>query len=117
MELPFIEDTRTGLGGHRTLRGFRQDRFVDHVMNAASGEVRWTFARTTIWKQKLAFIAVPFADVGHAFDSVESIGVHDWKPSYGGAFRVGWNLATIGTFEYGRSAEGTGVYANFGHMF
>jgi outer membrane protein assembly factor BamA len=115
--LPFIEDSRTGLGGHRTLRGFRQDRFVDHVMSAASAEIRWTFARTTIWHQQLAFIAVPFADLGHAFDSVAGVGLHDWKPSYGGAFRISWNLATLATFEYGRSSEGTGIYANFGHMF
>jgi len=115
--LPFVEDPRTGLGGHRTLRGFRQSRFVDHVMSAASGELRWTFARTTIWRQKLAFIAVPFLDVGHAFDSLASVGIHDWRPSYGGAFRVSWNLATLGTFEYGRSSEGSGVYVNFGHMF
>jgi outer membrane protein assembly factor BamA len=115
--LPFVEDPRTGLGGHRTLRGFRQSRFVDHVMTAASAEVRWTFARTTIWHQKLAFIAVPFADLGRAFDDLGDVGVHGWRPTAGGAFRVSWNLATLGTFEYGRSAEGSGVYVNFGHMF
>ena len=115
--LPFVEDPRTGLGGHRTLRGFRQSRFVDHVMSAASAEVRWTFARATIWRQKLAFIAVPFADLGRAFDDLGAIGVHGWRPTAGAAFRVSWNLATLGTFEYGRSAEGSGIYVNFGHMF
>src|SRR5262249_42766742 len=60
--LPFIEDPRTGLGGHRTMRGWRQDRFVDQIMSTWSGELRWTFARTVVWKQKLAFIAVPFVD-------------------------------------------------------
>ena len=115
--LPFIDDPRSGLGGHRTLRGFRQSRFVDHVMAAGSAEVRWTFARGTVWHQKLAFIAVPFADVGHAFDDLGGLGVHGWRPTAGAALRVSWNLATLGTFEYGRSAEGTGIYANFGHMF
>ncbi len=115
--LPFTEDPRTGLGGHRTLRGFRQSRFVDHVMAAASAEVRWTFARTTLWHQRFAFIAVPFADLGHAFDDLGELGVHGWRPTAGAAFRVSWNLATLGTFEYGRSAEGSGVYINFGHMF
>jgi outer membrane protein assembly factor BamA len=115
--LPFIEDPRTGLGGHRTLRGFRQSRFVDHAMAASSGELRWTFARTTVWRQKLAFIAVPFLDLGRAFDGLAEVSPSDWRAGYGGAFRVSWNLATLGTFEYGRSAEGDGVYVNFGHMF
>jgi outer membrane protein assembly factor BamA len=115
--LPFTEDPRTGLGGHRTIRGYRQSRYVDHVMSAASAEIRWTFARTTIWRQKLAFILVPFVDAGHAFDGLGDIGVHDWRPSFGGAFRFSWNLATLGTFEYGKSPEGSGIYVNFGHMF
>ncbi len=115
--MPFTEDPRTGLGGHRTIRGYRQSRYVDHVMSAASAEIRWTFARTTIWRQKLAFILVPFVDAGHAFDSLGDVGVHDWRPSFGGAFRFSWNLATLGTFEYGKSPEGSGIYVNFGHMF
>ncbi len=115
--LPFIEDPRTGLGGHRTLRGYRQSRFVDHAMAAVSAEVRWTFLRTVVRCQRLAFIAVPFADLGRAFDGFAAATPHGWKPTYGGALRVSWNLATLGTFEYGRSTEGSGIYANFGHMF
>lgn len=116
--LPFIEDSRTGLGGHRTIRGVRQSRYVDHAMSAVSGEVRWTFARTVVWKQKLAFMLVPFVDAGRAADDLAGLGqVRDWRPSYGGAFRFSWNLATLGTFDYGRSAEGSGFYVNFGHMF
>jgi hypothetical protein len=116
--LPFVEDPRTGLGGHRTIRGFRQSRFVDHAMSAASGEVRWTFARTTIKRQKLAFIVAPFVDVGRAADDLPGLTKFArWRPSAGGAFRVSWNLATIGTFDYGFSEEGSGIYVNFGHMF
>jgi outer membrane protein assembly factor BamA len=115
--MPFTEDPRFGIGGHRTMRGFRQDRFVDSVMTTASAEVRWTFARTVIKKQKLAFILVPFVDVGHSFDGLYDLSIHDWKPSYGGAFRLSWNLATLATFDYGISSESTGFYVNFGHMF
>jgi outer membrane protein assembly factor BamA len=116
--LPFVEDPRTGLGGHRTLRGYRQSRFVDHAMSAASGELRWTFARTTIKHQKLAFIVAPFIDVGRAADDLAGLArVARWRPTAGGAFRVSWNLATLGTFDYGFSDEGSGVYVNFGHMF
>ncbi len=116
--LPFIEDIRTGLGGHRTMRGYRQSRFVDHVMSAVSGEVRWTFARTTIKRQKLAFILAPFLDVGRAADDAADLGkLATWRPSVGGAVRVSWNLATLATFDYGWSGEGSGFYVNFGHTF
>lgn len=116
--LPFVEDPRTGLGGHRTLRGFRQSRFVDHAMSAISGEVRWTFARTTVKRQKLAFIVAPFVDLGRAAGDVAGlVRFARWRPSAGGALRVSWNLATLGTFDYGVSDEGSGIYINFGHMF
>lgn len=115
--LPFTEDFRNGLGGHRTLRGFRQNRFVGRTMAAVTGEVRWTFARFTLARQKLALIAVPFLDVGRSFDHAGKLTFSDWRPSYGGALRISWNLATIVTADYGRSDEDTGLYINFGHIF
>jgi hypothetical protein len=115
--MPFTEDPRYGMGGHRTMRGFRQDRFVGYFETLANAELRWTFARTAIKRQRLAFIAAPFFDYGRAFDSVSGFSPRGWRPSYGGALRVSWNLSTLGTFEYGISSEGTGFYANFGHMF
>ena len=60
---------------------------------------------------------VPFFDIGRPFDDVADLTVHDWKPSYGGAFRIAWNLATIVTVDYGRSSEDTGFYINFNHIF
>src|SRR5207302_5259753 len=68
--LPFTEDPRLGLGGHRTMRGFRQDRFVGSVMTLGNAEARWTFGHATIWHQKFAAIAVPFLDVGRPYDSL-----------------------------------------------
>jgi Omp85 superfamily domain len=115
--LPFTEDPRAGLGGHRTLRGFRQDRFVGPVMAAINGEVRWTFAHTRLWKQNFAFIAIPFADLGRPFDQVSDLSAHDWRTTLGGALRISWNLATIVTIDYGVSNEDTGLYINFGHIF
>jgi hemolysin activation/secretion protein len=115
--LPFTEDFRNGLGGHRTLRGYRQDRFVGRTMAALNGEVRWTFTRFTLWKQKFALIAVPFVDIGRPFDNAGALTVSDWRPSYGGALRISWNLATIVTVDYGRSSEDAGLYINFNHIF
>jgi hypothetical protein len=62
-------------------------------------------------------IAVPFTDVGRSFDDASELTLSDWRPSYGGALRISWNLATIITADYGRSAEDSGLYINFGHIF
>jgi hypothetical protein len=80
-------------------------------------EIRWTFARTTLWRQKLAFIAVPFFDIGRPFDKLSDLTFARWQPSYGGALRISWNLATIVTADYGMSPDDSGFYINFGHIF
>jgi len=115
--LPFTEDFRNGLGGHRTLRGYRQDRFVGRTMAAVNGEVRWTFWRFNIARQKFGLMLVPFFDYGRPFDHAGALTFDDWRASFGGALRISWNLATIVTVDYGRSAEDTGFYVNFGHIF
>ena len=115
--LPFTEDFRNGLGGHRTLRGYRQDRFVGRAMAAVTAELRWTFTRFQLARQKLALIAVPFVDTGRSFDEAGALTLSDWRTSLGGALRISWNLATLVTIDYGRSAEDAGLYINFGHIF
>jgi len=114
---PFTEDPRTGLGGQRTMRGYRQDRFVGPVYTLLNGEARWTTGHIHFWRQNFGLIIVPFLDFGRPYDSVSDLSVHDWKLSYGGAVRISWNLATIITVDYGRSSEDTGLYVNFNHMF
>lgn len=115
--MPFTDDPRNGLGGHRTLRGFRQDRFVGSVMAVANAELRWTFGHVHLLGQRLGFIAAPFLDVGRPFDSLDGLSLRDWQTSYGGALRVAWNLATLGTVDVGRSSEDIGFYVNFNHIF
>ena len=72
-------------------------------------EIRWTFARTTLWRQKLAFIAVPFFDVGRVFDRLSELSLARLRPSYGGALRISWNIATVITADYGMSPEDSGL--------
>ena len=86
-------------------------------MTLANAEVRWTFGHATILGQRFALILAPFFDVGRTFDSVRDLDVRGWRTSYGGALRISWNLATIITVDYGRSAEDAGLYINFGHIF
>ena len=50
-QLSFADYDRPGLGGLRTLRGFKQDRFVGSVVALATLEVRWTFYEFNIRQQ------------------------------------------------------------------
>jgi outer membrane protein assembly factor BamA len=115
--LPFTDDPRAGLGGHRTLRGFRQDRFVGSVMAFANAELRWTWGHIRIRGQRFGFIAAPFLDAGRPFDALGQLSLRRWRTAYGGALRIAWNLATLVTIDYGRSSEDAGFYVNFNHIF
>jgi outer membrane protein assembly factor BamA len=115
--IPYTEDPRPGLGGLRTLRGYKQDRFVGPVMTLFNAELRWTFARTPAFGQRFAWMVVPFIDLGAVYDRVSDIALGGWKRDQGAALRVSWNLATIVTVEYAASDEDSGFYVNFGHIF
>ena len=115
--IPYTEDPRTGLGGLRTLRGFKQDRFVGPVMTVLNTEVRWTFAHFEAEGQRFALILVPDMDIGRTFDRMSEVSFRDWRRSQGGALRISWNLATILTTEYAFSDEDSAFYVNFNHMF
>ena len=115
--LPYTEDPRTGLGGLRTLRGYKQDRLVGPVMGLLNAEVRWTFLRLETLGQRFAFIAVPTLDFGATYDHVREMRLRGWKRSQGGALRISWNMATILTTEYAFSDEDSAFYVNFNHMF
>jgi outer membrane protein assembly factor BamA len=107
---------QTGLGGERTLRGYRQDRFIGLVDAAASAEMRWTFVKFPLLRQYFSIQIAPFVDTGRVFDSV-ALSLDDWKVAGGAGLRVGWNRSTIVMFDYGRSSEGDGFYIDFGMPF
>jgi hypothetical protein len=101
----------------RTLRGYKQDRFVGPVMTLLNAEVRWTFVHFEVASQKFALITVPDMDLGASYDRVSQIRLGGWKRSQGAALRISWNLATIVTTEYAFSDEDSAFYVNFNHMF
>lgn len=115
--LAFTDIDQQGLGGLRTIRGFKQERFVGKVAALANLEVRWTFAEARLRKQRFHFMLVPFLDIGRVFDDVGGTTLAGWKRGQGAALRVGWNQATIVSFDYGVSTEGGALYVNFGHPF
>ncbi len=115
--MPFIDDNHAGLGGFRTLRGFRQNRFVGPMIALTNYEVRWTFVHFRVLKQGIALMAVPFMDIGRVFDNVGQTTLKGWKRTQGGGLRIAWNEATIIMIDYGFSDEDSGLYVNFNHIF
>ncbi|MEY2932838.1 MAG: hypothetical protein RL033_3587 [Pseudomonadota bacterium] len=115
--IPFTEEPRPGLGGLRTLRGYKQDRFVGPVMTLVNAELRWTFLRFDAGSQNFGLIAVPFLDLGSVYDRPSQLSLAGWKRDQGLALRASWNLATLLVVEYAVSEEDSGFYVNFNHIF
>lgn len=106
----------TGLGGGRTLRGFKRDRFVGDSAALLNGEVRWSLTEVTQWGQHFRPMLAGFVDTGRVFDGV-GMSLERWRVGYGVGFRFAWNLATVVSFDYGRSEESDILYMAFGHAF
>ncbi len=106
-----------GLGGLRTLRGFKQDRFVGRTMGWGNSEVRWKFAETKIGSEYFVFNLVPFMDYGRVWDDEHKIGWKGYKYSRGIGLRIAWNQATIIMIDYAKSREDEQTFVNFSHVF
>ena len=115
--IPFLDDNHTGLGGFRTLRGYRDNRFIGPVSTLVNLETRWTFTHFTLAKQQFAVGVAPFLDVGRVYDRVRNLTLRDWKRTQGLGLRVPWNEATVLMADYGFSSEDSGFYLNFAHIF
>jgi outer membrane protein assembly factor BamA len=111
------DEVRTGLGGFPTLRGYSSNRFVGEVTLGANAELRWSFAEFVVWDQRLKTALAGFVDTGRVFDSAGSFSTQDWKFSYGVGLRLAWNLATVISFDYGISSEGSLFFMQLGQPF
>jgi Domain of unknown function (DUF5982)/Omp85 superfamily domain len=106
------------LGGPFTLRGYKEGRFLARAMNFADFELRYRFVAFNIFKQHIAFSAVPFFDIGGAFDNLSRIGKYsNYRYSEGGGLRVAWNVNTILRFDYAISKEDKQFFFMFDHAF
>jgi outer membrane protein assembly factor BamA len=100
------EGSIEGLGGGTTLRGYKQSRFLARVMGFGNFELRGRFAQCNIFKQHLAFSAVPFFDVGGVWDNLSRLNhTENLRYSEGLGLRIAWNVNTILRFDYAISQE------------
>ena len=106
-----------GLGGLRSLRGYKASRFMATNMALANLELRWTMFDFTVAGQRFAPIFVPFFDIDSAFDQPKDISTSVWRYAYGAGIRIAWNQATIIMVDYAMSKEDSNMFINFSHIF
>jgi hypothetical protein len=116
-QAPGVDASSTWLGGFDSLRGFQTNRFVGNNVAVASAEVRWFFAKSTVWNQNLAYGATAFVDAGSVFDSIGDTSLKHCKPSGGVGFLLSWNVSTVVSFDLGKSGEGNLFYMGLGFPF
>jgi outer membrane protein assembly factor BamA len=106
-----------GLGGPRTLRGYKQSRFLGRVMNFNNFELRWRFAQMRLAQQHLEFSAVPFADIAGVWNNFGELNASNLRYSEGAGLRIAWNESTILRFDYAVSKEDRQFFFNLAHTF
>jgi outer membrane protein assembly factor BamA len=111
------EGSIEGLGGSRTLRGFKQGRFAARVMSFTNFELRWRFGQMELLNQHLAFSAVPFFDTGGVWDSLSNLNFSNLRYSQGLGLRIAWNVNTILRFDYAVSKEDSQFFFNLAQAF
>ncbi|MDB5274802.1 MAG: peptide-binding protein, partial [Chitinophagaceae bacterium] len=76
------------------------------------------FFQTHIFKQHLAFSAVPFFDIGGVWNDLNRINhFENYRSAEGLGLRITWNENTILRFDYAISKEDQQFFFNLGHAF
>jgi len=105
------------LGGARSLRGFREARFLAPTVALVNLEMRGRFYEFRVLNQHLALGANVFFDTGSVWDQIADMNLRQWKGSPGMGGRIAWNQSTILRLDYAISSEGSQFFFGFGHIF
>lgn len=105
------------LGGERSLRGFREARFLAPTVALVNLEMRARLYDFKLLKQHLALGLTPFYDFGSVWDRPGDINFRQWRGAPGIGGRVGWNQSTMLRLDYAQSREGGQFFFGFGHIF
>jgi hypothetical protein len=105
------------LGGARSVRGYREARFIAPTVSLVNLELRARLYDVRLLNQHFAFGLTPFFDMGSVYDSLGEINFRRWRGAPGIGGRLAWNLSTILRLDYARSQEGSQVFFGFGHIF
>lgn len=93
------------LGGARSLRGYRANRFLGRALWFANAEVRARVAEVVVARQRFGLGVAPFVDAGTVRDRWQALNLGRVRWAYGAGGRVAWNQSTMISRDYGVSRE------------
>jgi hypothetical protein len=105
------------LGGARSIRGFREARFLAPTAGLVNLELRSRLVDFKFLKQHFNLGLTTFYDFGSVWDSPREINFRNWVGAPGLGGRIAWNQSTILRLDYGKSKEGGQFFFSFGHIF
>jgi hemolysin activation/secretion protein len=105
------------LGGARSLRGFREYRFVGLLTALVNLELRTRIGQRDFLNQHFAFDLVPFYDTGRIWNEMKDFNFKDYRRNVGIGSRLAWNQSTILRADLAFSTEATQFFFGFSHIF
>ncbi len=105
------------LGGARSLRGYREARFIAPVTALVNTELRARLQEFSFLGQDWSIGGVAFLDAGRVWEKPRYIGLTEWRFSYGAGIRMTWNQSTVIRLDFGFSPEGMQSFFGFNHIF
>ncbi|MCC5930515.1 MAG: BamA/TamA family outer membrane protein [Cyclobacteriaceae bacterium] len=105
------------LGGERSLRGFREARFLAPTVALINLEMRSHLYDFRMLKQHFSLGLTPFYDLGSVWDNLTDVNLRKWRGAPGVGARAAWNQSTILRLDYGHSREGGQFFFGFSHIF
>ncbi len=116
-----MSDVIPGLGGYKTLRGYRKNRFVDDCMTLANAELRVRLDSFTIAGSTFQPVYLAFVDAGRAYggpaDPITDPDLNGCHTSWGMGGAVAWNRSTVIHGWVAMSKEDLGISINFNYIF
>jgi hypothetical protein len=105
------------LGGARSLRGFREYRFVGPLTALLNLELRTRLAQKDFLRQHFTFDLMPFFDAGRIWNEIRDFNFRGYRYNYGLGARLAWNQSTVLRGDLAFSRESTQFFFGFGHIF
>jgi len=105
------------LGGGRSLRGYREARFMAPTVGLVNLELRARLHDFNAFNQHFALGITPFYDFGTVWEGLKDISLTEFRGAPGIGGRIAWNQSTILRLDYAQSREGGQFFFGFGHIF
>ncbi|MCH7413201.1 outer membrane protein assembly factor [Belliella sp. R4-6] len=105
------------LGGGRSLRGYREARFMAPTVGLVNLEMRARLYDFNAFNQHFALGVTPFYDFGTVWEGLTDMQLNNFRGAPGVGGRIAWNQSTVLRLDYAQSREGGQFFFGFGHIF